>query len=157
VGWGHPKPTTLTHNEQYSHISLWCLLSAPLLIGCDLEKLDDFTVSLLSNDEVLAIDQDALGAEAKSLFQDATHAVYVKPLEDGSYAVGLFNLSPTPQKINVTWASLKLAGSAQVRDLWRQQDIGVQPKGYSCVVNGHGVRLLRVMKSSTTSALQARQ
>ncbi len=157
VGWGNPKPTTLTHNEQYSHISLWCLLSAPLLLGCDLEKLDDFTVSLLSNDEVLAIDQDALGAEATPISQDATHAVYVKPLEDGSYAVGLFNLSNSPQKVAVTWNDLKLDGAAQVRDLWRQQDIGVQPDGYACVVNGHGVRLLRVTKSSATSALQARQ
>jgi alpha-galactosidase len=147
----------LTHNEQYSHISLWCLLSAPLLIGCDLEKLDDFTVSLLSNDEVLAIDQDPLGCEATPIVQDATHAIYVKPLEDGSYAVGLFNLSTSPQKIGVTWENLKLAGSATVRDLWRQQDIGVVADGYSCVVNGHGVRLLRVTKSSATSALQAGQ
>src|SRR5206468_210158 len=65
VGWG-PKlhPANLTASEQYTHISLWCLLSAPLLIGCDLEKLDPFTLSLLTNDEVLAIDQDAGGKEA---------------------------------------------------------------------------------------------
>jgi len=157
VGWGNPKPTKLTPNEQYLHISLWCLLSAPLLIGCDLEKLDDFTVSLLSNDEVLAIDQDALGAEATPMVQDDSQAVYVKPLEDGSYAVGLFNLSNSPKEIGVKWDSLKLAGKAQVRDLWRQQDIGVQPEGYSCTVNAHGVRLLRVTKSPATSALQARQ
>ncbi len=82
VGWGNPKPTSLTHDEQYSHISLWCLLSAPLLVGCDLSKLDDFTVSLLTNDEVLDIDQDPLGRQATPVFQDANVGVYVKPLED---------------------------------------------------------------------------
>ena len=64
VGWGNLHPTRLTPDEQYTHISLWCLLSAPLLIGCDMKKFDDFTLNLLSNDEVLALDQDALGKEA---------------------------------------------------------------------------------------------
>ena len=54
----------LTPDEQYSHISLWCLLASPLLIGCDLEKMDDFTLNLLTNDEVLEIDQDSLGKQA---------------------------------------------------------------------------------------------
>jgi alpha-galactosidase len=148
VGWGNPKPTLLTHDEQYSHISLWCLLSAPLLLGCDLSKLDDFTVSLLSNDEVLDIDQDPLGREATPVAQDKDSAVYSKPLEDGSYAVGLFNLAPTPGKVSVSWASLKLAGSATVRDLWRQHDLGVFADGYSATVNGHGVVLLRVTKAA---------
>ena len=62
VGWGVPHPTRLTPDEQYSHISLWCLLGTPLLIGCDLEKLDPFTIGLLTNDEVLAVDQDELSA-----------------------------------------------------------------------------------------------
>ena len=66
VGWGSPHPTRLTADEQYTHISLWCLLSAPLLIGCDLGKVDDFTLGVLSNDEVLALDQDALGLQATS-------------------------------------------------------------------------------------------
>ena len=147
VGWGKPKPTTLTPNEQYSHISLWCLLSAPLLIGCDLNALDDFTVSLLSNDEVLEIDQDALGKEAAPIVQDDNHAIYVKPLEDGSYAIGLFNLSNTPQKIAVNWSDLKLSVPQHVRDLWRQQDMGVFQDGFSSNVNPHGVTLVRVSSS----------
>ena len=150
VGWGHPKPTELTHNEQYSHISLWCLLSAPLLIGCDLSALDDFTVSLLSNDEVLAIDQDALGKEATPIIQNASYAIYAKPLEDGSCAVGLFNLSPSPQKIAVAWSDLKLSAPQQVRDLWRQQDEGVFQDGFSSEVNAHGVMLIRVSNSAAS-------
>jgi alpha-galactosidase len=94
VGWG-PKlhPTGLTPDEQYTHISLWCLLAAPLLIGCDLTDMDDFTVSLLTNDEVLAVDQDPLGKEATRVKEDvkAGIEVWARPLADGSTAVGLFN------------------------------------------------------------------
>ena len=71
VGWGPSlHPTRLTPNEQYTHISLWCLLSSPLLIGCDMTKLDAFTLGLLSNDEVLAVDQDSLGRQATRVSQE---------------------------------------------------------------------------------------
>ena len=74
VGWGNLHPSRLTPDEQYTHISLWCLLSAPLLIGCDMTKLDDFTLNLLSNDEVLAIDQDALGKSATCVLKHRRRA-----------------------------------------------------------------------------------
>ncbi|HEY1684835.1 MAG TPA: putative Ig domain-containing protein [Tepidisphaeraceae bacterium] len=94
VGWG-PKlhPTQLTHDEQVTHITLWCLLASPMLIGCDMTKLDDFTLSLLTNDEVLAIDQDPLGKEARRIAVDeqAGTEVWARPLADGTMAVGLFN------------------------------------------------------------------
>ena len=93
-GWGG-HPTGLTSNEQYTHISLWCLLSAPLLLGCDLQKMDAFTFGLLSNDEVLALDQDALGRQATCVAVSGPVLVYAKDLEGGSKAVGLFNLGPT--------------------------------------------------------------
>ena len=64
VGWGRLHPTQLTPNEQYTHISLWCLLASPLLIGCDMAQLDDFTLGLLTNDEVLEVNQDPLGKQA---------------------------------------------------------------------------------------------
>src|SRR5262249_53597885 len=94
VGWG-PKlrPTNLTPNEQYTHLSLWCLLAAPLLLGCDLTQLDDFTLGLLTNDEVLAIDQDPLGKQARRVKEGrrAGTEVWARPLADGTVAVGLFN------------------------------------------------------------------
>ncbi len=94
VGWG-PKlhPTGLTADEQYTHISLWCLLAAPLLIGCDLTQMDDFTLGLLTNDEVLAVDQDPLGKQATRVKEDpaAGVEVWARPLADGTIAVGLFN------------------------------------------------------------------
>ena len=92
VGWGPQlHATKLTPDEQYTHISLWCLLSAPLLIGCDMERLDPFTLNLLTNDEVLALDQDALGKQAKHAAAVGAVDVFLKELEDGSKAVGFFN------------------------------------------------------------------
>ena len=123
VGWGNLHPTRLTPDEQYTHISLWCLLSAPLLIGCDMTKFDDFTLNLLSNDEVLALDQDALGKEAACVIKDGDLRVYEKKLEDGGRALGFFNLGSTTAKLNFNQiASLGYKGKLHVRDLWRQAD-----------------------------------
>ena len=79
IGWGDPHPTRLTADEQYTHVSLWCLLSAPLLIGCDLTKIDPFTLSLLTNDEVLAIDQDSLGRQAALVESSSDTVTLVGP------------------------------------------------------------------------------
>ncbi|MGA2279544.1 MAG: putative Ig domain-containing protein [Verrucomicrobiota bacterium] len=147
VGWGHLHPTRLTPDEQYTHISLWCLLSAPLLIGCDMTRLDDFTLNLLSNDEVLAVDQDALGKQAVCVIRDGDVRVYEKELEDGGRAVGFFNLSTTPVNLEFNQlASLGFNGKLHVRDLWRQSDLpdvdaakGVLP----LAIPGHGVQLYK--------------
>ncbi len=144
VGWGHPRPTRLTPDEQYSHISLWCLLSAPLLMGCDLTKLDPFTLGLLTNDEVLALDQDPLCQPARCLNPKSDLKVYEKDLEDGAKAIGLFNTSPGTATMSVAWADAGLSGKQQVRDLWRQQDLGEFTDKYSADVPSHGVLLLRV-------------
>jgi len=145
VGWG-PKlhRTKLTPDEQYTHISLWCLLSAPLLIGCDLEKLDDFTLSLLTNDEVLALDQDSLARQAVCISTNGDLRVYAKGLEDGSKAVGLFNLSANTAPVTVMWSDLRLSGKQTVRDLWRQEDVGVFADKFEAPVAPHGVVLVRI-------------
>ena len=123
---GGGKLKRLTPDEQYTHISQWCLLSAPLLLGCDLEHLDDFTIALLSNDEVIEIDQDTLGKQATCVREAGDFRVFAKPLDDGSWAVGLFNLGETWKRPDaVNWSSLKISGSQKVRDLWRQKDLGV--------------------------------
>jgi alpha-galactosidase len=145
VGWFKPlRPTRLTPDEQYSHISLWCLLSSPLLIGCDLQKLDDFTTGLLSNDEVLEVDQDSLGKQAVQVGGQGDQKVYAKPLDDGSIAVGLFNTGSAPETVTANWTDLKLAGKQRVRDLWRQKDIGVFSDKFDATVAPHGVVLVRL-------------
>ena len=144
VGWGHLHPTRLTPNEQYLHISLWCLLSAPLLIGCDMTQLDPFTLNLLENDEVIAIDQDPLGKEAMTVAKNGDARVYAKDLADGSKAVGLFNLGETETQVTVKWSDLGIEGKKHVRDLWRQKDLGKFKDFYSATVPRHGVVLIRV-------------
>ena len=148
VGWGKTHPTRLTPDEQYTHISLWCLLSAPLLIGCDMTKLDDFTLNLLENDEVLAIDQDELGKEATCVIKDGDLRIYEKELADGGRALGFFNLGSEPAKLEFKdFATLSLTGVQHVRDLWRQKDLtnvdaanGILP----LTIPAHGVVLYKL-------------
>jgi alpha-galactosidase len=121
VGWG-PKlhPSRLTPDEQYTHITLWSLLSAPLLIGCDLDRLDPFTLNLLTNDEVLAIDQDSLAKQAVRVPLSDQTFLYVKDLDDRSKAVGLFNVGPQAAQVAAKWSDLHIVGKQSVRDVWRQ-------------------------------------
>jgi len=148
VGWGKPHPSRLTPDEQYTHISLWCLLSAPLLIGCDMTKFDDFTLNLLSNDEVLGLDQDALGKSATCVLTNGDVRVFEKELEDGARALGFFNLGATPANLDFNQlAVIGFSGKQHVRDLWRQMDLpdvdavnGVLP----LTIPAHGVMLYKL-------------
>ena len=145
VGWSAKvRPTRLTPNEQYTHLSLWCLLSAPLLIGCDLTKLDELTLGLLTNDEVLDVDQDPLGRQAARIYKEGDGEVWAKELEDGSKAVGLFNRGEDEAVVTVKWADLGFKGKQRVRDLWRQKDLGIHPDGFQVGVPRHGVVLVKV-------------
>lgn len=144
-GWGsRTHATNLTPDEQYTHMSMWSLLAAPLILGCDLTKLDPFTVGLLSNDEVIAVDQDPLGKPAVRVSGDYFHEIWMRPLHDGSYAVGIFNLAPGTYTYKVSLADLGLTGKYRVRDLWRQQDLGGFGDEFTTPVFGHGVRLIRL-------------
>ncbi len=151
VGWGpNVRPTRLTPNEQYTHISLWAMSSAPMLIGCDLTQLDRFTLGLLTNDEVIDIDQDPLGKQATRVAGDEVHSVYAKPLEDGSIAIGLFNRDEEPATISVSWHDLGLSGAQRARDVWSQKDIGERVDAVSETVPPHGVKLLKLTPAGTS-------
>jgi alpha-galactosidase len=148
VGWGNLHPSRLTPEEQYTHISLWCLLSAPLLIGCDMTKFDDFTLNLLENDEVLALDQDALGKSATCVLTNANVRVYEKELEDGGRALGFFNLGATPANLDFNQlAQIGFTGTQHVRDLWRQSnlpDVDVANGVLPMTIPTHGVMLYKL-------------
>jgi alpha-galactosidase len=145
VGWSAKvRPTRLTPNEQYTHISLWCLLCSPLLIGCDMTKLDDFTLNLLTNDEVLDVSQDPLGHQAARIAKDGSLEIWAKDLEDGSKAVGLFNRGEDTAKATLKWSDLGVSGQQSVRDLWRQQNLGKFPDQFQTEVSRHGVVLVKV-------------
>jgi alpha-galactosidase len=144
VGWGRLHPTRLSPNEQYTHISLWCLLSSPLLIGCDMTQLDEFTLNLLTNDDVLEVNQDTLGRQASRVASTNMLEVWAKDLEDGSKAVGLFNRGSGEQSVVASWADLGLTGEQNVRDLWRQQEIGKFTGQFQSKVGRHGVTLVKI-------------
>jgi len=143
VGNGH-----MSADEQFTHISLWALLSAPLLIGCDMTKMSPFTVSLLSNDEVLDVNQDPLGKPAGRISLKGDVQVWARDLEDGSKAVGLFNLGGHPQQVVVTWEQLGITGPQMVRDLWRQKNLGSRTGEFGATVPRHGVVLVKIIPES---------
>lgn len=145
VGWGPQlHPTKLTPSEQYTHITLWCLLSSPLLIGCDMTKLDEFTLSLLTNDEVLAVNQDSLGKPAHRVRKTGDIQVWARPLDDGSMAVGIFNLSDSVAVTGQNWSEIGLSGERKMRDLWRQKDLPAKSKVVKVTLKPHGCELFKV-------------
>lgn len=151
-------PTRLTPDEQYSHVSLFSLLSAPLLIGCPIEQLDDFTLNLLTNDEIIEINQDPLGKSARLLSEEEGVQIWAKPLEDGSYAVGLFNVADfgktpetyfrwgdeKPKTFTFDFNKINLKGKYQLRDVWQQKDLGSFSNSFKTDIRHHGVLMLRM-------------
>ena len=137
----------LTPNEQYTHITLWCMLNAPLLLGCDLNRLSAFTRNLLVNDEVLAVNQDPLGRTARRIVHTEKTDVWTRPLADGSQAVAVVNRFPYARRIAIDFAEIGLgAGSFRVRDLWRQRDLGIRKDGMELDLPGHAAALYRFFR-----------
>ncbi len=145
VGWGpNLHDTRLTRNEQVTHITLWSLLAAPLLIGCDMSQMDDFTLALLTNPEVLEVDQDPLGHQARRVVARGKREVWARPLADGTIAVGLFNRDREQAEVHVRWSDLGLEGPQPVRDLWRRVDLGEFEEGFAAPIARHGAMMLKV-------------
>jgi alpha-galactosidase len=156
VGWGpNVHDTRLTPNEQMTHITLWSLQAAPLLIGADMSRIDRFTTDLLGNREVLAVDQDPLGKAAKRVWRDGDVEVWARPLSDGALAVGLFNRGPVAQKVAAKWPDLELSGPRAVRDVWLQKDLGTSAAAFETMVPRHGAVLVKMVTPPTrTPAVQ---
>ena len=152
VGWGpNVHDTRLTPNEQITHITLWSLQAAPLLIGADMARIDQFTIDLLGNREVLAVDQDPMGKAASRVWRDGQLEVWSRPLSDGTVAVGLFNRGPVAAKVTAKWPDIGVAGSQRVRDLWEQKDLGTSAGAFETIVPRHGAMLVRVGQPSRRS------
>ena len=145
VGWGPDlHPTRLNPNEQVTHITLWALLASPLLIGCDLTEMDEFTLALLTNPEVLEINQDPLGRQASRIWQNDRLELWARPLADGSWAVGFFNRSRSEANVTLNFADLGLTGAQIVRNLWARQGEGVFHDSYTATVSRHGALMLKL-------------
>jgi alpha-galactosidase len=109
-----------------------------------MSQLDPFTLNLLANDEVLAVNQDAAGRQASRKAKDGVTEIWAKDLADGSKAVGLFNRGEGDTEVTVHWADLGLSGQCHVRDLWRQKDAGEFADSFTANVLRHGVCLVRI-------------
>ncbi len=144
LGWGKVRANRLTRNEQYTHMSLWAICCSPLLIGCDLTQLDDFTLSLLANDEVIETNQDELGAQAACVAKGPRAEVWAKPMSDGSLVFALFNTYALNTRVTVDFNSLGLEGRWRVRDLWAQKDLGTFSDHFSSDVFSHATTLVRL-------------
>jgi alpha-galactosidase len=131
-------------NEYRTHMSLWCILAAPLIAGNDLTKMTPATLTILTNPEVVAVDQDPGGAQGHRVRQTGPLEVWVKPLADGSKAVGLFNLDWGPMPITVNFREIGAGDSVTVRDLWARKNLGVFKGGFTATVPKHGVVMIRV-------------
>lgn len=145
VGWSaNLRDSRLTPDEQYTHITLWTLLASNMLIGCDVAQMDDFTLSLLCNNEVNAVNQDVLGKQAKPEVIDGEIQIWKRPLSDGSYAVGIFNLSLEDTKVDFAkyLPQLGIKSLKSCRDLWRQKDISTTDLNY--FIPTHGTKYIKI-------------
>lgn len=133
----------MTDTEYRTHMSLWSVLAAPLLAGNDVRSMTDETKAILLNKEVIAINQDKLGAQGFRVSQNGDLEVWKKPLSDG-VAVALFNRGAAPAKMSVKWSEVGVTKKAnKVRDLWAHADVKAAD-GFEGEVASHGVILLKV-------------
>lgn len=147
VGWGpNLHPTRLTPNEQILHITAWCMLASPMLIGCDLSQLDKFTIDLLTNDDVLDVNQDPLGVQSTRKSINNKLEVWSRPLWDGTLAVALFNRGLRRADVTANWSDLGITGDQPVRDLWQKKNLGEFDGSFTASVPGHGAMLLKIGK-----------
>lgn len=147
LGWGpHPRPTQLKPNEQITHISMWAMLAAPLIIGCDLTTLDPFTKAILTNHDILEVDQDPLGVPATRRRKDGNVEIWSRRLWDGTYAVSITNVGSRSRSTRLVFQDISpsLKGNVNLRDLWTRKDLGSFRGTYIRRIPAHGTAVLKL-------------
>lgn len=134
----------MNEDEYRTHFSLWAMLAAPLIMGNDLTRMTPYTIEILTNREVIAVDQDPLGKQGFRVAQEGPFEVWMKPMADGSKVVALFNRQRTAEQITANFAQIGIYSDATVRDLWLKKDVGTFKGSYSAYVPPHGVVLVRI-------------
>jgi alpha-galactosidase len=136
----------LTYDENVAHFSLWCILSAPLMLGNDVRSMSDEVLEIITNKEVIAVNQDPLGRQGEKVRGDGDFEVWSKELQDGTRAVVLFNRSDSEAKFGFDWREIGLPQNLEftVRDLWQKKDIGKYKGSFSATVPSHGVIMVKV-------------
>lgn len=149
--WNDPGPLIVgdprfTPNEQYSQMTMWCLLAAPLFLTADLTRIDDDALSILRNDEVIELGQDPSGNPASLTFAAGDFEVWTKQMEDRSVVIGVFNLGETEADATLDFGDPKVRGGIKLRDLWRQEERRMKRNVLPITVDRHAVLLLRTNK-----------
>lgn len=145
----------MTKDEYVAHFSMWCMLAAPLMAGNDLAKMDKETKDILTNKEVIAVDQDALGEQGRRFMDMGDHEIWAKPLEKGELAVCFMNRGDTPWKLDYNWHANTIYFANEVdmhqyeytiRDLWQHKVIGTTAQNTKATIPAHGVLMVRLAK-----------
>ena len=150
-GWNDPDMLEvgnggMTAEEYRSHFSLWAMLAAPLIAGNDIVSMDASTQAILTNREVIAVDQDPLGQQARRVSKEGDLEVWIRPLQGGGRAVVLLNRGAAPAQISLDWSQMDYPATlqAKVRDLWAGKDVGIHTGRYQATAASHGVVMLKV-------------
>ncbi|MCL2547145.1 MAG: glycoside hydrolase family 27 protein [Oscillospiraceae bacterium] len=139
-------------DEQYrTHFSLWCMMNSPLMIGCDVRNMSDEAQAILTNAELIALNQDPEGRQPYVTrhwdWDDAGAHTFVKPLHDGSYAIGLFNLDDMSTKASVQFWDMGLPVASgygfKLRDLWAREEVGVVKEGMNMQIDAYSCKVYR--------------
>jgi len=136
----------MTTTEYRSHFSLWCILAAPLIAGNDIRSMSPEIAEILTNKELIAVDQDQMGMQGRRVKRDAELEVWARQLADGSRAVALVNRGTAEKNISVTWSEIGYPNylPASVRDLWARKDLGKRTGSFSATVESHGVVVVKI-------------
>jgi len=143
-GWEQPRNSRLTHDEQRTMVTLWSIFRSPLMVGGDLTAADDWTTALLTNPEVIAVDQHSTKGHAV-ITNDRNIAWLAKPATGTGYYLAVFNITAQPQKVQYAWKELSLNGAEyKLRDLWQHKDL-VSGKSIDVTLPSHGCALYRLL------------
>jgi alpha-galactosidase len=136
----------MTGTEYRTHMSLWAMLAAPLLAGNDLRQMSPETLAILTNREVIAVDQDKLGKQGSQSWKSGDQEIWTRQLSGGDMAVAFFNRGKDEAKISVKWADIGAPAKRKARDLWLHQNVDASAPEYTATVPGHGVVMLRIIR-----------
>lgn len=136
----------MDYNEEVTHMTLWSILAAPLILGNDLSKMTPQTLSIVGNREVIAVDQDKLGREGNRVWEEGPESIWAKPLSGGAKAVAIFNRASTPRTVSLRLSMVGFGPHAHLRDLWAHKAVTATNGVYTVTIPRHGAVMLKLTR-----------
>ena len=151
-GWNDPDMLEVgnggeTTTQYQTQMSIWAIQAAPLIAGTDLTKMNSTTVALLTNPDIIAVDQDSLGKQGKRVWQEGPEEIWTKPMADGSVVVGIFNRVAGTAYIPLPFGVVGVKGTVDAVDLWQQKNLGIIKNNRQVLVGSYGATMLRLTMS----------